>query len=672
MKPEQFLFGCAYYDEYMPVSRIDTDFKMIRDAGMNVIRIGESTWSTWEPREGEFDFTSLIRMLEGARKHGLQVIIGTPTYAVPSWLTDIDPDVLTTTASGRALYGHRQLTDITNPTYLKYAERVIRKMLDVTRSYNDVIIGYQLDNETRSAGAAALRVQKEFAQQMKKKFDGDLHAFNLEFGMDYWSNKIPSWDEFPDVRGTINGSLDAEYRAFLRDVVTGFFKWLKEIVDEYRTPSQFITHNFDYSWVGYSFGMQPEVNQKDSASIMDIAGVDIYHPSQEDLTGCEIAMGGAVGRSLKKDNYLVLETQAQGRPSWTPFPGQLTLQALSHLSSGAGSVMYWHWHSIHNSYESYWKGILSHNLKPNAPYLELSSFGKLMSSLKDRITYLKKANNVAIMLDNRSLTGIDEFPLNGEEAFKGNFKEDYNHMMRRWFDACYRMNIETDFVYPDDDLSSYKLLIIPALYSASEETIGRIREYVTNGGHLIITPRCFMSNEHLKIYHDDQPHNMTDLTGATYDEFTVPSSVEFKGTLPLKGNASGIMEFYTPIQGIKAQILSYYDHPYWNRYAAVLRCGGVTSVGTILTPEDTSEVLKNCLLHADIDIPERSFPVIIKRGTNRMGEHIIFVFNYSMDPTVYTIPSACTDLVSGTKHSAGVNIEIPSWGYLILNEGSDE
>ena len=86
MKPEQYLFGCAYYDEYTPESRTDTDFQMMKDAGMNVIRIAESTWSTWEPEEGRFDFTSLIRMLKGARKYGLQVIIGTPTYAFPSWL----------------------------------------------------------------------------------------------------------------------------------------------------------------------------------------------------------------------------------------------------------------------------------------------------------------------------------------------------------------------------------------------------------------------------------------------------------------------------------------------------------------------------------------------------------------------------------------------------------
>ena len=112
----------AYYDEYMPYDRIETDFKMIRDAGMNVIRIAESTWSTWEPEEGVFDFTHLHRMLDCAPKYELKVIVGTPTYAIPSWLAKKYPDILAVTHNGKELYGHRQNMDITNPEYLHHAQ----------------------------------------------------------------------------------------------------------------------------------------------------------------------------------------------------------------------------------------------------------------------------------------------------------------------------------------------------------------------------------------------------------------------------------------------------------------------------------------------------------------------------------------------------------------------
>lgn len=104
MNFEEILYGVAYYDEYMPYDRIETDFKMIRDAGMNVIRIAESTWSTWEPKEGVFDFTHLHRMLDCATKYELKVIVGTPTYAIPSWLAKKYPDILAVTHNGKELY----------------------------------------------------------------------------------------------------------------------------------------------------------------------------------------------------------------------------------------------------------------------------------------------------------------------------------------------------------------------------------------------------------------------------------------------------------------------------------------------------------------------------------------------------------------------------------------
>ncbi len=82
MKADKLLFGAAYYDEYLPCDRIETDMEMMEKAHINVIRIAESTWSTWEPQDNVFDFSHLHRMLKASEKHGIQVIVGTPTYAV--------------------------------------------------------------------------------------------------------------------------------------------------------------------------------------------------------------------------------------------------------------------------------------------------------------------------------------------------------------------------------------------------------------------------------------------------------------------------------------------------------------------------------------------------------------------------------------------------------------
>ena len=129
---EKLLYGAAYYDEYMPCERLDEDVKMWKKAGMNVVRIAESTWSTCEPQEGVFDFSHVTRVLDACEQAGISVIIGTPTYAVPTWLVKKYPDVLAVTKQGQAMYGHRQNMDITNPDYLRYSERVIRKLMEVS------------------------------------------------------------------------------------------------------------------------------------------------------------------------------------------------------------------------------------------------------------------------------------------------------------------------------------------------------------------------------------------------------------------------------------------------------------------------------------------------------------------------------------------------------------
>lgn len=671
MKQDSLLFGAAYYDEYMPYDRIDTDMKLLKEAGMNVIRIAESTWSTWEPQDGVFDFTHLHRMLDAAVRYDIKVIIGTPTYAIPAWLAKKHPAILSVTRDGQFLYGARQLIDITNPDFLRHAERIIRRLMEEVIDCPNVI-GYQLDNETRSAGAAAPETQALFVQQLRQKYP-DIEELNHEFGLDYWSNRIGSWEDFPDIRGTINGSLSAAYKRFLRGCISNFHHWQASIVREYAKPEQFITHNFDFSWTGHSFGIHPEVDQFSCAKCMDVAGVDIYHPSQEHLTGAEIAFGGSVARALKKDNYLVLETQSQGLLPWLPYPGQLRLQAYSHLASGANSVMYWNWHSIHNSFESYWKGILSHDLEPGETYKELKEFGKEVHSIEKHLLNLRKECSVAIVVDNASLTGLEEFPANAANPAE----TDYNHILRRFYDACYQLNLECDIVSVQDDFSKYPFLIVPALYSAGEDTLRKIDDYVKEGGHLLLGFRSGFSDEELKIYHDKQPHLLTECIGATYDQFTCPENVsirfqEAEDFAPV-GEAfsiSGWMELLLPSS---ADVWASYDHPFWGRYAAVTHQsygrGSATYLGCFADISAFKEIIRRICKLAEIKLPEYTFPLIQKSGYNDNQKLVHYYFNYSSSPVSFHYDGASgIELLTGNEISTDEKLEIPAWDLIIVEE----
>ena len=676
-------FGAAYYAEYMPYDRIDTDFQLMKDAGMNVIRIAESTWSNWEPSDNVFDFTYLHKVLDAAAKYDISVIVGTPTYAIPSWLAKKYPDVMAVTPEGQSIYGRRQQHDITNPHFLFHAERIIRKMMEEVAA-NPQVIGYQIDNETRSGNGYSPENQKLFIEEMKKKYP-DINKFNDEFGLNYWSNRIESWDDMPDIRGTINGSLSAAYKAFLRDRITEYQKWQADIINEYKRDDQFITHNYDFSWDGFSYGIQPLVNQQDAAKAVNIAGVDIYHPTQNKFDGATIGFGGAIGRSLKKDNYLVLETQSQGRLDWLAYPGQLRQAYYSHLASGANGVMYWNWHSIHNSLESYWKGIISHDLIPGETYKELAFARSEELKIDEHLQNLKKHCPAAIIADNRSLVGLDEFPI--DDVSDASVGEDdwspkelsYNHILRWMYNACYKMNLETDIVYKDDiiDMDSeelvkkYPLLIAPSLYSATTELIDSLRKYVEKGGNLVLGFKSLVADEELKIYPDALPYNMTDMVGGSYDQFTRPVDT----TIKIEGrefNVSHWMELLRP-QGTGEEIWGTYVHPCWDKYAAILHkklyengSGTVTYIGCYMKCEGLTSILKKLIRRIGLSVPEEIFPIIVKTGTNALGEEITYYFNYSPRIELISIFKDCTELISSDNYNRGDRISIGPWGIKIF------
>lgn len=651
MRTDKLYFGAAYYDEYMPVSRVEEDMRLMKAAGMNVIRIAESTWSTWEPRDGEFDFTSLHRMLQGAQKYGIQVIVGTPTYAIPPWMAAKYPDILADTHAGPCKYGHRQNMDITHPGYRFHCERIIRQLMVQVMPYDNVI-GFQLDNETKHYDTCGTRAQAMFRQWLQDRF-GTVQALNQAFGLAYWSNSLGSWEDLPDVRGTINGSLAAEYEAFQRHLVTEFLAWQRSIIDEYRRPEQFVTHNFDYEWRDYSHALQPDADQFDAACSCTVAGCDIYHPTGGRLTGREISFGGDLARGLKRgENFFVLETQAQGPVGRLPWPGQLRLQAFAHLANGANMVEYWHWHSIHNGIESHWKGVLSHDFTPGVVYQEAASIGRDFQRLGARLINLKRKSPVAVIVSNRSLTGMKH-----SAAFAG---PNYGDTLRWIYDGLFRLNVPCDIL--DDtarDFSAYQMVVLPGLYCAGDSLISALREYAAAGGYVLATFRSLFADENSKIRWTPQPGGMTDVFGMTYDGFTVPEGVP---------GVREWMELLRPDPDTKT-LLSY-DHPAYAGYAAAtLHCwkkGGAAYLGAMLGENALDAVLTVLLPQMGLSLGAERWPLVVKEGENDFGRRLRYLLNYSDKDGTAAAPADCVELLSGQRYIGGSRVSLPAWGVAIL------
>lgn len=656
---DELIFGAAYYNEYMPYNRIEKDLSLMKEAGMNTIRIAESTWSTEEPHDGKFNFKPVTDVLDCAQKLGLNVIIGTPTYAVPAWLVKKYPDIMVTNRNGQVKYGPRQSMDILNPDFLRYAERIIRKLLEAVMPYS-CVIGFQLDNETKHYDNYGKYAQKKFLDFLKNKYK-TTDAFNKAFTLAYWSNSIGSWEDMPDISNSINWNLHCQYEKFLRSCAADYLKWQADIINEYKRPEQFITHNFDFGWIGYSYGEQPGINHFEASPAVTIAGCDIYHPSQDDLTGAEIAFGGDKIRSLKNSNYLILETEAQGFKEWTPYPKQLRLQAFSHLASGANGHMYWNWHSIHNSMETYWKGVLGHELQPGVIYRYAKQIGKEYQLYGKELINLKKKNQVALVTDNDSLTALKFYPM---DIPTGGLS--YNDVVRWIYDTLYRMNVECDVV----DIhalnpSDYKMIITPALYCISEENSRKLLDFVAEGGVLFSSFRSFYADEKGSVYDAPHPYNLTNAFGMEYSMITQAGNAKIMDQP---------VEVYAELlENKNAEVLASYQHKYWSQYAAVTKNNykkGYAYYYGAKTPSSLLEkFLKGALKEAKIDLYNYQFPIIIRSGENSKGKKVHYIFNYSSEDWIIKNPFGdSVDLISKKSYFKGGKIEIADWDFAILIE----
>src|SRR5699024_8918493 len=160
---------------------------------------------------------------------------------------------------------------------------------------------------------------------------------------------------------------------------------------------------------------------------------------------------------------------------WTPYPGQLRLHAYSHLASGAMGELYWNWHSVHNGYETYWRGILSHDLLPNPAYREICDIGREWREHGAELAGLKKRNRVALLVDNRSLTALQWFPIDRDLS--------YNDVVRWMYDSLYELNLECDVVDVHAlEEDRYDMIVTPALYCADEELVRRLDAFTEKGG----------------------------------------------------------------------------------------------------------------------------------------------------------------------------------------------
>jgi beta-galactosidase len=660
------LYGVAYYPEYMPYDRVDRDVQLMQKAGITVVRIGESSWGLWEPEDGKFEYAWMDRVVEKLHAAGIRIILGTPTYSIPAWMYKKHPEIVVTRLGGQYLYyGLRQNTDLANPTYRFYCERVIRKILEHYKN-NPAIIGYQIDNETSSAYAANHDVQVGFENYLKSKFK-TVDELNKVWGLNYWGQRLNDWSELPPRDGIINPGWKLEWERYLQWLTTDFLAWQSQIVSDYKRPEQFITHDF-------AGPPRPEVNERDVVRTLDIAAANPYHGTQDQFDGEASSYAGDYVRSLKNSNYLITETNAEAigwdsKEQYPPYDGQLRLDVYTHAASGANMVEYWHWHSIHYGQETYWKGVLGHDLQPGRAYDEVSRTAHELQRIGPEIVDIQRKNQVAILYSNDSSYGID--------FMKFSDHANYRTILRQMYEVLYRANVGVDFVFPEStNLSNYSVILVPPLYVANDALLKRLAEYVRAGGHLVVGFKSGFCNEYSAVRWEMAPGPLREAAGVHYQEFSsLQRPVALKDDPFHAGADNRASDWAEMLIPDTAKPLAYYEHPFFGKYPAITRNsfgkGTLTYEGTVLSNKLQTEVLLSVLDLAGLIGPDQSLPatVRVKHGLNRKGKALHYYLNYSSDPQTVTYAYAAgADLLTQSAVARAQSIALKPWDAAIIEE----
>ena len=670
------LYGTAYYHEYMPYERLEKDVQMMKAAGFNVVRLGESTWSLWEPEDGRFEYAWMDRVVDAMGKAGIKVIMGTPTYSIPAWMARQNPEILARKFNGaQNMYGMRQNMNTDSAAYRFYAERLIRKIASHYKD-NPNVIGWQVDNETGTYGAANDDVFVRFQHHLEKKF-GTPEILSKAWFLNYWGQDLHSWADLPRPDAAQSTGYKLEWSRWGQMRVTDFLHWQAKLVRECASARQFVTHDFAGS-------MHSDVNEEAVSAALDMPAVNIYHWGQREYyNGAEQTMQADFTRSLKHNNFLVTETNAQ-TTDWSssfqypPYDGQFRQDVYTHLSNGSNMVEYWHWSSIHANQETYWKGVLSHDMEPNRAYAEMSRTGRELQKIGPHLVNLKLRNDIAILWSRDSLNALNDMPFAKDSQWgAGGSKADYGSLVRQMHRALYDMKVGTDFVFPEvQDFSQYKLLIVPALYVADDALLKRIADYIRKGGRVVMTFKSGFANENSAVRWSMAPGPLREALGFHYQEFSsLAQPLTLKGD-PFQAGGDNKVQYWAEfLQLDSAKALAYYDHHFFGRWPAITQnqygAGKVIYEGTYLTDKLQKAVLKSALEDAGLSGPNQQLPdqVHTRSGINDFGRTVRYFFNYSGAEASFKYQyKGGTDLLTSRPVKADETVILGPWDLAIVEE----
>lgn len=481
---------------------LNDDIRLMQLAHTNAFSVGIFAWSTLEPKEGVYNFEWLDQIIDNIYKIGGRVILATPSGARPAWMSQKYPEVLRVNEyRQKQLHGGRHNHCFTSPVYREKTQKMNR-MLAERYGKHPALLMWHVSNEYGGECHCDL-CQEDFRNWLKEKYNNDLKALNDAWWGPFWSHTISDWSQIespsPIGENAVHG-LTLDWKRFVTDQTISFFE--NEIVPLREiTPNIPVTTNF----MADTFDLIPfqSLDYSKFAKHVDVISWDAYpawHNDWESTADLAMKVGfiDDLYRSLKQQPFLLLES-TPSLVNWHSVnkakrPGMHLLSSLQMVAHGSDSVMYFQWRKSRGSSEKFHGAVVDHDNSPNnRVFKEVAKVGETLEKLSDVVGTNRPAD-VAILYDWES-----NWALNDAQGYGLDTKR-YPQTLQEHYRTFWENDIPVDVITKEHDFSSYKLLIVPMLYLINEETIARLKEYVANGGKLVMTYISGIVNEHDLTY----------------------------------------------------------------------------------------------------------------------------------------------------------------------------
>ena len=662
--------GVDYYPEHWPQARWETDAQLMQKAGLNIVRMGEFAWVNFEPEEGRFEFGWLDQALATLHRHGISAILGTPTAAMPAWVQKQYPDVMAVEKNGqRLVWGVRRNNCMSSQTYRQLSQRITQALAE-HYALTPNVIGWQTDNEFGGPVCYCDTCRDTFQQWLEERY-GTLNALNCAWGTHFWGQGYSDWGQIqiPRDDGSYSPSLLLDWKRFNSWLNVSFQAEQIHILRKV-CPSHFVTHNL--------MGFVPDINYYDLAKELDFVSWDNYPAEGLPCIATNPSAAADVMRGLKHKNFWIMETTA-GVVGWgnmdrNPRPGELRKVAFQQFAHGCDHLLWFRWRACTAGREQYWHGLLGHDGLPLRRYRVAAQIAADLHRLEAELEGTTVRPKVAMIYDYESIWALRIQPAyEGMKNVPNNrwSGENYYQAIQRYYEALFRVGVNVDMVALEADFSPYKVVFASHLHILRDDIALRLKEFVKNGGVLVVDSRTAVKNESNLCYDRTLPGLLSEPLGIVIEEYeALPVGMEYTviGNREMTGRFTA-QAFTDWIMPTSAESLGQFEPWHMQGYAPLTRnqfgTGWGYYVGVIVKEAGfydhlIADVLDKAKVTPVLK-PPMGVEVSIREGK---GRQLIFIINHTEETQEIALPEEKLDLLTGEKVHGMLKLE--RYGVAVL------